>query len=98
MIRAICLYVARTWASNAVSSAPCARSALAGGPLVSMVRATVGRSRSALTFGALTAVQTTIAVPFHKNPMGITRGSPSVPVIGQPCWIRGVQEPRRVTT
>src|ERR671932_2957001 len=58
---------------------PRTRRALAGGPMTSMVRATFGRSASALTFGAVGAVQTTMSVPVHQNPIGITRGNPSGP-------------------
>src|SRR5215212_342335 len=45
-----------------------------------MVSATSGRASSAFTLYALEAVQTTIRPSFHRNPIGIARGNPSVPL------------------
>jgi hypothetical protein len=47
---------------------------LTGGPMMSIVSATCGCFASAATLGAVGAVQTTTAVPFQRNPMGMTRG------------------------
>lgn len=46
---------------------------------LSIVRATFAPSRSAVIFGA-SGVPSTISSPFQWNPMGTTRGVPSVQV------------------
>src|SRR5215212_9952046 len=45
-----------------------------------MVSATSGRASSAFTLYAVEAVQTTIRPSFQRNPIGIARGNPSVPL------------------
>jgi len=62
---------------------PRIRSALASGPAVSMVRATFGRSSSALTFGAVGAVQMTIS-SLSKEPYRDDARVPIAAVVRQP--------------
>src|SRR5437764_9344272 len=66
-------YSGATPSTTSMLAVPRSRSSLAGGPIVSIVSATCGCFASAATFGAVGAVQTTTAVPFQRNPMGITR-------------------------
>jgi hypothetical protein len=51
---------------------------LGGCTSVSMVRATIGFSRRAWSFGALVDVHRTTSDPFQVNPIGMLRGVPSL--------------------
>ena len=105
-MRAISLYVALTWRSNAVTwsaasafldaamnssgtpstmstrASPRTRSDFASVDVspTSIVSATFGRDESAVTLGAVAAVQMTIRLPSQWKPIGITRGKPPDPL------------------